>query len=49
MKSENYINPMGVLTPFAPLHFRLEEQEDVIKQIRTNKTQSVFIIVVFAK
>lgn len=24
-----YISPIGVLTPFLPLHFRVEVQEDV--------------------
>jgi hypothetical protein len=48
-KPIDHIIPIGVLTPFFPLHFRGEVQEEVIKQIEIKETQSAFIVVAFAE
>jgi hypothetical protein len=42
-----YINPIGVLTPFLPSHFRVVEQEEKVMHKRISIANMAFRMVFF--
>ena len=42
-----YISPIGVLTPFLPLHFRVEVQEEVSKQPMISEAKIIGLKLIF--